>query len=230
MIKNEARRRELGKGMIKVKVCGIMNLRDLLLCQRTGVDVLGFVVQYPRPVPWNLTANQALPLISAANKMGVPSCIVTGGRPAQVIALAHKLRPSMVQLHHNESVVDTAEIAHTLLQSGIQTIRAIHDTSDSAALCQTDIAALLIDSRSPETAHHLQGNPCVEFYNQAKQHMLSLEITKPLILAGGIRPDNVTDLIAQTGADYIDVMTGVEDSPGVKCPDRLNRLMVAVCS
>jgi len=204
-------------GLVKIKICGLMRQCDVQLCEELGVDVLGFVVEYPRDVPWNLTREQAKELIAAAKR---PTCMVTGGTPESVIALAEELKPAMVQLHYKETVFDTAEIAATLKQSGIKTIRAVHNDADIEELCKTEIAAILVDSRTSENAAKSSLAVDTGLFNRIKERS-----TKPLIIAGGITPDNVSDIIARTGADWIDVMSGVEHSPGDKDKIKIEMLV-----
>jgi len=193
---------------VKIKICGLMREEDIQCCEELGIDVLGFVVEYPREVPWNLTCKQAKELIAVAKR---PTCIVTGGLPEKVIALAKELNPGMVQLHFKETLAQTAKIAAELKRSGIQTIRAVDRGSAIEALCQTDIAAILVDSRTSDNAA-----TNIQAIDAALFNRIKLQSSKPLIIAGGITPENVGDIIAQTRANWIDVMTGVERSPGVK--------------
>ena len=202
---------------MKIKICGLMRERDVHFCGELGVDVLGFVVEYPRDVPWNLTRKQAKEFIAAA---GRPTCLVTGGTPESVVALAGELRPDMVQLHYKETIAQTAEIAAELKKSGIKTIRAVDDDADIERFCETDIAAILVDSRTSENAATSNLAVDVELFRRIKK-----KSTKPLIIAGGITPENVGDILARTGADWIDVMTGVEHSPGVKDEVKIAALM-----
>ena len=202
---------------MKIKICGLMREQDMQWCEESGVDVLGFVVEYPRDVPWNLTREQAKILIAAAK---CPTCIVTGGTPERVVALAGELMPDMVQLHYKETVAQTAEIAETLKKSGVRTIKAVHDETEIQELCETGIAAILVDSRTSENAS--QNDLMIDFglFNRIKA-----KSTKPLIIAGGITLDNVCDIVSRTGADWIDVMTGVERSPGFKDKTKIEALL-----
>jgi phosphoribosylanthranilate isomerase len=154
-----------------------------------------------------------------------------------VIELASSLRPAMVQLHHKETLEETITIADALHKLQIQVIRNVptqaedrlaqFGTADIAAivarLCTTSLYGLLADSRSPASASAagvpLDRRFCTEIINAS---------SKPVFIAGGINPDNVRPLLEQTGAEYIDVMTGVESSPGVKDADVLTRLISSV--
>ena len=82
-----------------------MRRQDVELCESLGIDLLGFVVEYPREVPWNLTREQAKELMDNTKR---PTCIVTGGSTEHIIALAGKLSPDYVQLHFKETVTQGA--------------------------------------------------------------------------------------------------------------------------
>ena len=57
---------------------------------------------------------------------------------------------------------------------------------------------------------------------------IKVKCTKPLVIGGGITPENVCDIILRTGADWIDVMTGVEYSSGSKDKMIIETLMKSV--
>lgn len=218
--------------MTKVKICGIMNHRDMELCVKYGPHTLGFVVEYPTPVPWNISAATAKKLIESAPAL-VSTCIVTGGSAEKVIALAIQTKPHFVQLHYNETLKDVKYIAHELKKYGIKTIKALRmDQSGACAfeindpiqavreLENTDISAILVDSYT----EHLPGGTGV-VVNLDLFSQLQKIGRKPLILAGGIKPTNVNEIISQTNPYGIDILSGVEDAPGCKSEKKIGALM-----
>lgn len=138
-----------------LKICGLMDRKGILLCRRHHVDVVGFVTEYPVPVPWNLNREEASQLLRFAKQplsadgqllsagQDLPdgrsasarqyssagpapeTCIVTGGSPEKVISLARELRPDYVQLHYKETASETARITEALHREGIRVIRSI---------------------------------------------------------------------------------------------------------
>ncbi|OPX90206.1 MAG: N-(5'-phosphoribosyl)anthranilate isomerase [Pelotomaculum sp. PtaB.Bin104] len=223
-------------GSIKVKICGLKRENDVQMCMEMGVDMLGFVTEYPIPVPWNLSRTQALPLLS---RVQAPhrSCIVTGGTPEKVIALAASLRPSMVQLHFKETLEDTIIISDALRELNIDVIKTVPPAMEDRfsqfgatdietiveKLCKTSVYGLLADSRVPSNASksgtELDLNFCSQIINLS---------SKPVIIAGGINARNVCNVVTQTGAGFIDIMTGVESIPGEKDAALLSRLLSAI--
>lgn len=218
---------------VRVKICGLKRESDVELCMESGVDVIGFVTEYPVCVPWNLSRGEAQALLS---KVRAPhqSCIVTGGSPKKVIELASELKPSMVQLHYNETLADTAEISESLEKLNIGVIKTVPRNKEDRisqfgttdirgivnALCKTKVYGLLVDSRNPANASEQGKELDLDFCAE----VIGLS-SKPVIVAGGINAGNVCDIIKRTGTGFIDIMTGVESSPGVKDSGLLQKLM-----
>ena len=109
---------------VTVKICGLQRADDVRLCLQLGVDILGFVTEYPLPGPWNLSRQQVRPLLQLI-RPPCRSCLVTGGPPEKVIELASSLRPAIVQLHYRETLEETITIADALHKLQIQVIRNV---------------------------------------------------------------------------------------------------------
>lgn len=212
-----------------LKLCGIKDTAGLELCRRAGADTLGFVVEYPEPVPWNISAEAAAGLIPQCR--GAESCIVTGGSPEKVISLARALRPDIVQLHHRETLEQTALIANALEDLNIRVIRTVpldkeqrlrqFGCSAPEELAQrlkgAGVWALLVDARDA-SGKSSKADSLGEFRAFASTGIL------PVILGGGINSSNAETVLRKSGAQYIDVMTGVETAPGRKSPELISKL------
>lgn len=221
--------------MVRVKICGIMRSEDVALCSRMGVDLAGFVTEYPAEVPWNLTREEAEPLIRQV-QLPMRSCVVTGGERNKISDLAERLRPDFIQLHYRETLEDVKWIVRQLEPYGIGVIKTIPFSkeerniqfgTDSVAQCislldQSGVRAILADSRSVNNASGPGRMADLKIYRMAAE--LS---NLPVILAGGIAPENAEKLIKTEKPDWVDVMTGVEVFPGVKDPMKLRAIMDA---
>lgn len=218
--------------MTKLKICGLMNELDIRLCAALGADMLGFVTNYPVPVPWGLTKYQTKKLLAYVPPT-VKSCIVTGGKMEEILSLAFELRPDYVQLHYKESFKETKQLAETLLTYGIKTIKAVPIRKDGScempefssvaeaidALSGTKIEAVLIDSRcaaSPAArSRQLSADLCRDFVN------ISI---KPLILSGGITGNNLEQFFKGMAPYGFDILTGTEDGPGQKSKEKIEKI------
>ena len=187
---------------------------DVEMCVRHGADIIGFVVDYPHPVPWNLnvqSVKKLMPLVSGRSK----SCIVTGGAPEKIIQLIAETQPDYVQLHFGENLADTTRIVSETKKYGVKIIKTLFpNTPDlektAADFCMAGVYALLFDPRTPDNAT-LGGKADLVTFTKLRN------IVKcPVILAGGINPENVAEIIKKTDAEIIDLMTGVEQYPGIK--------------
>jgi len=197
-----------------VKICGLVRRQDVRTCVKHGTDIIGFVVDYPRPVPWNISPDTAKKLINEI-KGQAESCIVTGGAAERILELALDAKPDYIQLHYGESLEDTAYIAGRLIKHKIRVVKTLFpDTSDiykaAKDFAEAGVYALLLDPRTPDNAV-TGGAADISVYKNLKD-----TAGCPVILAGGINPENVKEIAQKTGAPVIDLMTGVELSPGIK--------------
>jgi phosphoribosylanthranilate isomerase len=209
-----------------IKICGTTRAEDVVICSKYGADILGFVVDYPKPVPWNLSIEQAKELIAGV-PVGVRTCVVTGGSAEKIIRLTREIKPDFIQLHYKETPQDVAEVVKELSDTDIKVIKFLPvDSENLTELAieyeQTGCYALLYDPRNPETAHE-GGKADVPAYLKLKE-----AVKCPVILAGGITPCNVAELISQAKPPIIDLMTGVEETHGVKDEEKVKMLFLEI--
>ena len=82
---------------------------------------------------------------------------------------------------------------------------------------------VLVDARGPENASNSKNLIDAELYKTVKQ-----AVKIPVMAAGGITPENVGDIVDILQPDIIDMMTGIEISPGIKSEERIISLMRGV--
>lgn len=221
--------------MPRVKICGLTNLADLKLCLEAKVNTVGLVVDYPQPVPWNITLAAAAKIIAEIPPY-VSSCLVTGGSSKKVLALAEELKPNIVQLHYRESSEQVKELSQALGSMGIKTIKALlvnaqgqcnFEITEPAlatkALAKAGVAAILVDSYTPQQPGGTGIPANLRTFRTIQEHS-----PVPVILAGGLTPDNVGRIIVKVQPFGIDVLSGVEQSPGKKDPVKVYKFMEAV--
>jgi len=218
---------------ICLKVCGLMNERDVHMCIEQGVERLGLVTEYPVDVPWNLSADTAAKLRKEI-PAGFQAVMVTGGESEAILARARKVRPDYVQMHYRESPEQMRYLVSELNQLGIGVIGKFPTSAkDRAAyfegcstedivriLCSTGIEEILIDPRSADNAAQKGLSADTELVRRVKE--LS---PIPVILAGGITPENIREKMLVTGAVSVDVMNGSENQPGEKSKEKVEQLV-----
>ena len=221
---------------VGIKICGLMRAADIDCCLSAGVDMVGCVCQYPLDVPWNVSAHTARQL-RAHVSASCDFCLVTGGSTQQILDVADFVQPNFVQLHYRETMQQTAEIAAQLLKKGIRTIKALPLDAEEqkqqfgtaqladiiSQLERSAVYALLLDRRS----HCNAAQQRVQYadWPAALFKQIRQMSSKPLLLGGGITACNVQQALIACSADYIDVMTGVEDAPGRKNEQKMQQLV-----
>ena len=212
--------------MVRVKICGNTDAEQVRIAADAGVDCVGFVVEYPVHVPWNLERSEAAELLSIVPPF-ITRAVVTGGAIETVLGIARHLRPHVIQLHTDNSAEETHWLARELQSQNISLIRALRiDVADGAArgeirdpiaaalaLEATGISALLLDARTESMP---AGTGRSVSWRLARSIREALAI--PLILAGGLTPSNIREAIQAVDPYGVDVITGVESRRRVKDP------------
>jgi phosphoribosylanthranilate isomerase len=221
--------------MVRVKLCGLMSPEDVRSAETAGADALGFVTEYPVPVPWNLDRDQAASLVASVSPF-VTTVAVVGGAPEEMIRIARKVRPRVLQLHGDESLEDIRQVLEGLDGTGIRVIKALRIEVDTGlalfektdpveagtVLAGSGIAALIVDSK---TASRPAGTGVTLDWDVSAR--MVKEIDLPLILAGGLTAENVDHAVKQVKPYAVDVISGVENEPGVKDGNKMREFVKA---
>jgi phosphoribosylanthranilate isomerase len=189
--------------MIYVKICGITSLEDAHAAVDSGADALGFVF-YP-PSPRYVTPEQAEQIIKT-----LPPFVTTVGLFVDVtLATVNRTVAccglDRVQLHGRE----TPEFCRQITRPVIKAIR-IKNAESLTHVADYMVSAYLLDAYVEGA---LPGGTGASFSWDLAARAKSYG---PLILAGGLTPENVEIAIDQVRPYGVDVSTGVERAPGVK--------------
>ena len=221
--------------MVRVKLCGLMSEGDVEMAETAGADALGFVTEYPIPVPWNLDRDHAASLVDSASPF-ITTVAVVGGVPEEMVRIARKVRPRVLQLHGDESLEDIRQVLEGLEGTGIRVIKALrvdvdtgkalYEKSDPGeagkCLAGSGIAALIVDSK---TTSRPAGTGVALDWDLASVMAGGLDI--PLILAGGLTAENVAEAVAKVRPYAVDVISGVEREPGVKDGEKMRAFVAS---
>jgi len=222
--------------MTRIKICGLSRDEDVRLCVQAGVHALGFVVEYPVDVPWNIDRMKARDLMSRVPPF-VSKVIVVGDDPDTVVDLAVFLKPHAVQLHGNEPLSVTAALATAIRACGAQVIKAMRfsvETGICRTVCEnpfdaakrieeTGVDALVLDSVSE--VRPAGTGLCIDWGIARK---IQDSVRLPVILAGGLNAGNVGRAIAAVRPYGVDVISGVETQAGRKDPVKIDAFVAAV--
>ena len=204
----------------RAKVCGITRVEDIHAAVNAGVDAIGFVFYAPSP--------RAVTIAQAKNlAQHIPAYVSIVGlfvnasseEIAQVLA---EVPLDILQFHGDESAEQCQRMAQSHQRRWYKAIQVKADLDVIAEIQQYQQAgasAMLLDAWHPE----LKGGTGHRF-DWSQFPKLDL----PLILAGGLNPDNIEDAIKITHAYAVDVSGGVESAKGIKDQQRIEQFMQGV--
>ena len=203
----------------QIKICGLTRIEEAVACVEAGADALGFI--FFSKSPRHLTREKAAEIIRY-----LPKKITTVGvfvnEPFNVIMDHVNLcNLAAVQLHGQEP----PELVVRLLAENIRVIKALFvgKTPAMGDVSQYDAHAYLVECGKGILPG---GNALTWNWGEAK----SFGDRFPLILAGGLSPDNVIPAVTQSLPDAVDVSSGVEISPGIKDIEKVKKFIAAVSS
>ena len=219
--------------MVRVKICGTTNEEDVDICVRFGVHALGFVVEYPIPVPWNLRVEEAGSLMERVPPFVSRVCVV-GDDYDRVMEIATTLRPDTIQLHGNETLEETKRLIASIRALKIKVIKAVRFSSktgrvvseieDPLKLCDT-FQAMGVDAIVLDAATGSMPGGTGRKIDWGLAAKIRKSVSLPVILAGGLNPENVYEAISQVRPYAVDVLSGVEIHKGKKDPAKVRELV-----
>jgi len=198
---------------MKVKVCGITTLEDALSAVGEGVDALGFNFypgspRFVDPVNARRIIARLPPFVAAVGVfVNVPD-------PGEIARLAGEAGVHTLQLHGAETPEYCGRLADWPL---IKALR-VDGRLNTEDLERYPVSAFLLDAQDES----LWGGTGKTFdWNRAK----GLHGSRPIILAGGLSPENVAQAISIVRPYAVDVCSGVEAGPGRKDAAKLRKFM-----
>lgn len=215
--------------MFRIKICGITNVEDALAAVDAGADAIGlnFYPQSSRCVKLDV----AMVIASLAYDRGAtPVGVFVNHTSVEMDQTATAARLSVCQLHGDE----TPEMAKRIFDLGRDIIRVRryrteegvlslqHDWHHYATVVGYSPSAYLIDAASASFGGSGKTLPWDEI-RECREAIGTL----PLILAGGLTPDNVAEAIGIVRPHGVDVASGVESAPGKKDPHKVRDFVAA---
>lgn len=215
--------------MFRIKICGITNVEDAVAAVDAGADAIGlnFYEKSPRCV----TIGAASAIVDLAYDRGAtPVGVFVNHSSAEVDRIATASRISTCQLHGDETPqfakeifdLDRDVIRVRRYRSGDGSLGLQEDWDHYAKIVGYSPSAYLIDAASPAFG----GSGWTLPWDEIRECRRAIG-TLPLILAGGLTPDNVAEAIRIVRPAAVDVASGVESAPGKKDPHKVRDFVAA---
>jgi phosphoribosylanthranilate isomerase len=208
----------------KIKFCGITTVDDAERAAAAGAWAIGLIF-WPRS-PRRCNVDRAAEIAAAVKRRAEVVGVFVNATLDHVAQTADGVGLTMLQLHGDEGPVYCAEAAR---RTGCKVIKAVRVRSraDVQAVASFHTDYHLFDSY---TAGVPGGTGETFAWEIARKDGVRARHAVPVILSGGLKPDNVADAIAAVRPYAVDVASGVESSPGHKDPDKLAAFAAAVHS
>jgi phosphoribosylanthranilate isomerase len=207
---------------IRVKICGVTTVNDVRLAADAGADAIG--LNFHEASPRFLDPHAAAPLIRALPPFLGAVGVFVEQPVRRMCALAYQLGLQAVQWVGREPPLDDTYpfglIAAFRVQEATD-LDAIRRHVDCMRTAGRTPAAVLIDALVP-------GQYGGTGRTAPWELLAGFDPGVPLILAGGLTPENVADAIRVVRPYGVDVASGVESSPGRKDPIKVRQFVEAV--
>ncbi|MEL6487459.1 MAG: phosphoribosylanthranilate isomerase [Pseudomonadota bacterium] len=201
---------------LQIKICGLSRPEEIAAAAEAGASHVGLVhfAKSPRHLEFDEIAR-----LRGFVPEGVKTVVlVVDPDGIQLANITERLRPDVIQFHGKEPPEALALVKE---RSGIEVWKALPVRSaaslDQSAAYGGIADRLLFDAPPPDGSALPGGNGEAFDWNVLKTY----SHRTPWALAGGLNPDNVAQAIHESGADFVDVSSGVESAPGIKDVDKI---------
>ncbi len=196
----------------RIQVAGVRSIEDARFLSDLGVDAIGLTVGLPPGAPDDLPTREAAAIAAVLPPFVTPVLITYRSTAEEVVTLLRAIGASTVQLHGDAPVEEVRRMREAI--PGLRVIRRVTVAGPEAvevAAATVDADALILDSYDPVTGR-------LGATGRTHDWSISAAIARtarvPVILAGGLRPENVAAAIRAVRPWAVDVHTGVEDAAG----------------
>lgn len=197
--------------MVRVKICGITNVEDAFHAVKGGADALGFV--FHDKSPRAVTPEKAAAIVAALPPFVQTVGLFVNADISFVNATAASCRLDLVQLHGDESPAFCRQVDRRVIKAF-----RVKDISSLEPMGGYRVAGFLLDAWTPDA---YGGTGQTFNWEVAK----GAGVFGPVILAGGLSPDNVAQAVAAVAPYAVDVSSGVESAPGKKDAEKVREFI-----
>jgi len=211
---------------VRVKICGVTTPADAALAARLGADAVGVLVGLLHPSEDELDPARAARIVAALPPFVVGTLVTHRTELDELRRLCRLVRPHVVQLHGGVPRDDVSALRREF--PPLRLVGCVHvdgeRTLEDAQRAAPHVDAIILDTK---TATRIGGTGVTHDWSISRRVREALPAT-PIILAGGLTPDNVARAIGAVRPYAVDVNSGVSLRRGVKSPDLVERFIRAV--
>ncbi|MDP2844740.1 MAG: phosphoribosylanthranilate isomerase [Candidatus Methanoperedens sp.] len=194
---------------MKVKICGIKADRDLNMAINAGADAVGFITEVPVDSPRKISISEASRLISKVPVFVTSVLVIMPETAQQAIRMIKTAKPGAVQVHNAMAISELMQIK----ESGVKLIKTIPVSLNSepgALIKQISELSGIADAVLLDTVIDGKTGGTGVQHNWEISSEVVLHAGMPVILAGGLNPDNIKDAVRSVRPYAVDTASGVE--------------------
>ncbi len=213
----------------RIKICGIGHVDDALAAARAGADAIGLV--FHPPAPRNVTPQRAGEIVAALPPFVTPVGLFVDLPPARVIDACRSLNIRHIQLHGYETPDHVASLREYTVIKAVRVDPATFgrelETWRQAIprLRLINLQGFVLETAGTTGGSGKSNNWDLIAHHRQRGDFIGLP---PLIAAGGLNPENVTEVVKTLRPWAVDVSSGVESSPGKKSAEKIDAFVRAV--
>jgi phosphoribosylanthranilate isomerase len=204
----------------RIKICGMRSLEEIELAALYGADAVGFITEVPVESPRKLDSDTAAYLVSKVPRSLSSVLVIMPENADKAVEFIEKIKPDVVQIHSKLPIdelevikektcipiIKTLSVTVQGKASGENMVRVSKLLEEVSLLEETDIVdSILLDTAGFKKSG---GTGCVHDWTLSRK--VSEETKLPLILAGGLKPENVGEAIRTVSPYAVDTASGVE--------------------
>jgi phosphoribosylanthranilate isomerase len=207
---------------VQVKICGISSVESADVAVRAGADFVGLM--FHAGSRRNVAPDFARALAGHLRGRVRIVAVVADAGDERIGAIVEAVRPDFLQLHGGETPERVTALRARFGTAIIKSI-PVAEAADLADVARYEAVSdmLLFDAKAPAGAERPGGHGAAFDWQLLRKRSFS----RPWLLAGGLKPDNVARAIASSGAPGVDVSSGVESAPGRKSAELIRAFIDA---
>jgi phosphoribosylanthranilate isomerase len=194
---------------MKIKICGIKTEHDLAAAINSGADAVGFITDVPVDSPRKITLAEASRLISKVPLFVTTVLVIMPENAHQAVRMIQAARPVAVQIHNALPLSELVKIKETGVKL-IKTIQVYRDSKADMLIKQIKQFSGVADAILLDTALDGKTGGTGVPHNWEVSSKVVLNAGIPVILAGGLKPENVGDAVKCVRPYAVDTASGVE--------------------
>jgi phosphoribosylanthranilate isomerase len=214
--------------MTRVMICGTRRPEEINLLVEAGVDAIGLITEVWQDIPCNLSRTEAREFSQLIPPFISSVLILTEERVDEICRMAEHALPDIVQLHGFNTPEDVAALRKRL---GLKIVKTLHFQGEEMAEGDNPIGcarqyaaaganAILVDSYREDKVGATGETMSLDLASKLRDGIYPI----PLILAGGLHSENVTDAVSKVRPYAVDAFSGVTTG-GCLDVDKLRRFI-----